>query len=513
MNQKKLLIGQSYFSKFDPKIEAAKQPYPPLGSMIAAALMQQKGYDVLFFDAMLATSEAEWGQRLLQHQPGIALLYEDNFNYLSKMCLLNMREAAFNMIRMAAESGATVIVAGSDASDQAALYLDAGADFVIRGEGEQTLTELVDYLENPGDVGPVEVRGITYRHNGELRVNPARPVLRDADALPFPAWDLIDVDRYRNIWLSHHGYFSMNVVTTRGCPYHCNWCAKPIWGQRYTSRSPENVVEELAWLHKTYQPDHIWFADDIMGLKPGWWQRFSTLLAEKNLRIPFKCLSRADLLVRENEDIDALARAGCEIVWIGAESGSQKILNAMEKGTTVEQIYAAAERLHQAGIKIAFFLQFGYPGEDWEDIRKTLKMVRDCRPDDIGISVSYPLPGTRFYDNVRLQLGSKQHWTDSADLDMMYQGSFDTAFYRQLHTVIHLEFRLRKGLRQIRGGLSRPGIGLFKESARAAYTLLRWPVAYLKLLQLRQRAGSQLDAGSHMSLEQAAQPSVQQEVS
>ena len=233
------------------------------------------------------------------------------------------------------------------------------------------------------------------------------------DSLPRPAWDLVDVEQYRNAWLDRHGYYSMNMVTTRGCPYHCNWCAKPIWGQRYNSRSPEAVAAELKWLKETYHPDHIWFVDDIMGLKPGWMRRFADEIERLDAHVPFKCLSRVDLLLRDG-DIDALRRAGCQIVWVGAESGSQKILDAMEKGTKVEQIYEASRRLHAAGVKVAFFLQFGYPGETREDIELTLQMVRDCQPDDIGMSVSYPLPGTKFYDRVHDELGAKQNWQDSS---------------------------------------------------------------------------------------------------
>lgn len=253
----------------------------------------------------------------------------------------------------------------------------------------------------------------------------------------------MDIARYRKIWCERHGYYSMNMVTTRGCPYHCNWCAKPIWGQRYNVRSPENVAAELKWLQETYRPDHIWFADDIMGLKPGWLERFAEVVETEQIGVPFKCLSRADLLLR-GESVQALKRAGCQIVWIGAESGSQKILNAMEKGIKVEQIYETSRRLHQAGVKVGFFLQFGYPGETRADIELTLQMVRDGRPDDIGMSVSYPLPGTKFYEKVKLELADKQNWIDSSDLDMLYQGPFSTAFYRQLHAVLHKEFRLRQ---------------------------------------------------------------------
>jgi radical SAM superfamily enzyme YgiQ (UPF0313 family) len=244
------------------------------------------------------------------------------------------------------------------------------------------------------------------------------------------------------------------MVTTRGCPFHCNWCAKPIYGQRYNVRSPENVAAELRWLKETYHPDHIWFADDIFGLKPNWIERYGAEVERLDAHIPFKCLLRVDLI--KDSVVEGLRRAGCQIVWVGAESGAQKILDAMDKGTKVEQIYAAAQKLHAAGIKIAFFLQFGYPGEDRADIEKTLQMVRDCNPDDIGISVSYPLPGTKFYDRVQQELGNKRNWVDSDDLEMMFQGAYVTEFYRVLHHVVHHEFRMRKAADRVRTALRQP---------------------------------------------------------
>ena len=436
-----ILLGQSYYLRFDPKLWKAMQPYPPLGTLYAASWLRLHGYEVALFDAMLAESEREWGSALDEHKPQYAVIYEDNFNYLSKMCLLRMREAAFEMIQMAKARGCTVILCGADVTDHYDKYLERGADYCIVGEGEETLLELLNQLSAGKEAD--NILGVASRNTQHaLR----RPDITDLDKLPFPAWDLVDVERYRNIWIARHGYFSMNMVTTRGCPYHCNWCAKPIWGQRYNSRSPENVTAEMKWIKETFAPDHIWFADDILGLKPHWLERFAALLREADALIPFKCLQRADLV--NEKTASALAQAGCKTVWIGAESGSQKILDAMEKGDKVEDIYNAARLLQAHGIEVGFFLQFGYPGETWEDVQKTLKMVRECAPDDIGISISYPLPGTKFYERVKLELGEKQNWVDSEDLAMLYRGPFPTEFYRVLHGRAHYEFRARKALKQ-----------------------------------------------------------------
>ena len=454
-----ILLGQSYYLRFDPKLWDAMQPYPPLGTLYAASYLRQHGYEVALFDAMLAESESEWGVALDEHKSQYAIIYEDNFNYLSKMCLSRMREAAFKMIDIAKSWGCTVIMCGADATDHYADYLEQGADYCLIGEGEETLIELLNQLSGKSNTSLESILGLAYPDPRSLTEShaivhrplsivrtPRRPDITNLDALPFPAWDLIDVEKYRSLWMKHHGYFSMNMVTTRGCPYHCNWCAKPIWGQRYNSRSPENVVAEMKWLKEKYAPDHIWFADDILGLKPNWIEKFATLLQEANVVIPFKCLQRADLV--NNKTAAALAKAGCKTVWLGAESGSQQILDAMDKGDNVEDIYNAARLLRLNGIEVGFFLQFGYPGELWEDVQRTLKMVRECAPDDIGISVSYPLPGTKFFERVKLELGEKQNWVDSEDLAMLYRGPFPTEFYRILHGRVHYEFRARRALRQ-----------------------------------------------------------------
>src|SRR5512136_2127314 len=307
-----ILLGQSYYLRFDPKLLAAQQPYPPLGTLYAASYLRARGYAVALFDAMLAASEDEWAAALDRHQPRYAVLYEDNFNYLSKMCLLRMREAAFTMIAMAKARGCTVVLCGADATDHADDYLARGADFVLIGEGEVTLGELLDRLSALPERSAAEskdawrdILGLAWPGGR----TPRRPDIARLDELPFPAWDLIDVERYRQIWVQQHGYYSMNMVTTRGCPYHCNWCAKPIWGQRYHSRSPENVVAEMKWLKETYRPEHIWFADDIFGLKPGWIERFGELAREQSAVIPFKCLLRADLI--KPAVVAGLQAAGC----------------------------------------------------------------------------------------------------------------------------------------------------------------------------------------------------------
>lgn len=440
-----VLLSHSFFLHFDAKQKAANMPYPPLGTLYAASYLRSAQITVKLFDTMLASSEEELRVTLEKIKPKLFVIYDDDFNYLNKMCLTRMREAAFRMSAIAKEFGIPVIVHGSDAADHADKYLSNGVDVVVIGEGEQTLLDVCRIFLQDQSRDLSSINGLAYMGEGRIVRTEQRSVLKSLDTLPFPAWDLVEWDRYQTIWKQHHGYFSVNMVTTRGCPYHCNWCAKPIYGQMYNSRSPENVVEEMVQLQSLVQPDHIWFADDIFGLKPGWVQRFSELVNERNIIIPFKIQSRADLLLRDNE-VKALASAGCSEVWIGAESGSQKILDAMEKGITIKQISESRQLLKEHHIDTAFFLQFGYRGESQEDVKATIAMVNNLMPDNIGISISYPLPGTKFYNTVFSEMGDKKNWTDSDDLAMLYHGTFSTAYYKRLHRYVHKVFRMRQAI-------------------------------------------------------------------
>lgn len=438
MNNNHILFTHSYFLRFDPKQWSLGQPYPPLATIYGAALMRENGYEVSLFDTMFKINSQEITKEIDHRQPSFFVMYDDGFNYLTKMCLTNMREAAFEMCRLAGMRGCKVIVSSSDATDHYEKYLDAGADFVIIGEAELTLLELINYLKN-GEVDFSQIPGLIFRENGQIIKNSSRPVLKELDRLPLPAWDLINIDEYRESWLKNAGYFSLNVVTTRGCPFKCNWCAKPIYGNRYNSHSPDYVVTQIKMLKERYNIDHVWFCDDIFGLKPGWIAEFAKLMHKENLNIRFKMQSRADLMDSE-ETVAALADAGCENVWIGAESGSQKILDAMDKGITIDQIQIATRLMKLYGIKPSFFIQFGYPGEDRKDIRLTINMINNLLPYEIGISVSYPLPGTLFYERVKAELQKKTNWTDSDEMALMFSNTFPAPYYKRLHSYVHKSY-------------------------------------------------------------------------
>ena len=277
----------------------------------------------------------------------------------------------------------------------------------------------------------------------------------------------------------------MNIGTTRGCPFKCNWCAKPIYGNRYNTRSPKNVVDELKMLKEKYNFDHIWFCDDIFGLKPGWLKDFADLIENENLKFKFKMQGRVDLLLQE-DNIRDLARAGCDNIWMGAESGSQKILDAMDKGTTVRQIFEATTILKRNNIKPSFFIQFGYPGEEKEDIEKTIAMINALLPYEIGISVSYPLPGTPFYEKVRTELVEKTNWTDSDEMALMFRNTYHPAFYKQLHRYVHKSYRKHLSFENWRQLFANPVKSNFAMMKKALSALYYIPSAFIEKRKLQQ---------------------------
>jgi anaerobic magnesium-protoporphyrin IX monomethyl ester cyclase len=444
----KIQVSHSYFLQYDRKQWERGKPYPPLATIQIAAFLRQRGHQLTLFDAMLADGVEAYAHALHDAAPALVVLYEDNFNFLTKMCLSRMREAACRMIAEAHASGARVIVAGSDASDQPDAFLAAGADVVLLGEGVAALSALIERLDRDSTIDAGDwaagIAGVAVRADGQTYLQRIGIQPPDARLIGHPAWDLVDIERYRAFWKERHGYFSLNMAASRGCPFRCNWCAKPIWGNHYRQREAAEVAAEMSQLKRRFAPDHIWMADDIFGFYVDWVQAFASHLHAQAGPVPFTIQARADLC--SEAMAEALARAGCVEVWIGAESGSQRVLDAMTKGTRVADLIAARERLGRHGIRVGFFVQLGYLGEELDDLLATRELIERAGPDDIGVSVSYPLPGTRFYEKVKAQLGRKTHWEESNDLAMMFRGAYDSEFYRQVRDLLHAQVDLQRSM-------------------------------------------------------------------
>jgi len=409
----------------------------PLGTLYAAAALRANGFSVVAFDSMLEAPSDGFVEMLAAHRPNIVSVYEDDFNFLSKMCLTRMREVAWEIAKTARAFGAVTIVHGSDSTDNPSLFLANGFDYVLCGEAEETLVQLCASILNADEAPKIDglVRldqsGQVVRSSQKLSKNPAWSELSS------PARDLTDMEPYREAWVEAHGYFSTNMVSSRGCPYQCNWCAKPISGNKFHLRPAAAVAEEMRLLKEEARVDHLWFGDDVFALNHHWVEEFAAEVTKRSAAVPFKIQSRADLM--SEQTVQHLKTAGCAEVWMGVESGSQVVLNAMDKGLSLPAVIAARSLLKKAGIRACYFLQFGYPGEALIELLETIDFVRKTRPDDIGISFSYPLPGTVFYERVQAELGQKRNWTDSDDLCIMFNAAYNTDFYRAVRDALHAE--------------------------------------------------------------------------
>jgi len=432
-----VLLTHSYHLAHDAKQLRKMQPYPPLGTLHAATALRSAGISIAVYDTMFAQPVPGFREALEQHRPKIVVIYEDDFNFVTKMCLTHMRKLATELATMARFAGITVIAHGSDATDHPREYLDNGVDFILNGEVEQSLTDLCDALLQSRKLESIPGLVRYSAADGSLESLLPAPSNLSWPTLPRAARELIDLEPYRRAWTEAHGYFSTNTVSSRGCPYRCNWCAKPISGNRFQLRAPEEVAAEIYELKTLFGVQHIWFGDDVFALNRHWVEEFANAVESHGEVVPFKIQSRADLM--NDATVSALKRAGCAEVWMGVESGSQKILDAMKKGLKLSSVHAARERLANVGIRACYFLQFGYPGENWAEICETVHLVRQTRPDDIGVSVSYPLPGTGFFDRVQAQLGRKRNWVDSDDLCTIHIASYNDDFYHALRDALHAE--------------------------------------------------------------------------
>jgi anaerobic magnesium-protoporphyrin IX monomethyl ester cyclase len=432
-----VLVTHSYHLAYDAKQLRKMQPYLPLATLYAATALRENGFSVAAFDSMLEEPSEGFAAALAAHRPRIVAVYEDDFNFLSKMCLTRMREVAWAMAKAARAVGAVTIVHGSDSTDSPALFLENGFDFVCCGEAEEALVQLCQSIQRGEE--PRQIDGLARLDQDDRLIQSAQRLAKNPAwaELPLAARDLVDLEPYRQAWTNAHGYFSINMVSSRGCPYHCNWCAKPISGNKFHLRPAAAVAEEMKWLKESARAQHIWFGDDIFALNQEWMREFAVEVEARGASVPFKIQSRANLMTEGT--VRHLKTSGCAEVWMGVESGSQTVLDAMDKGLDLDSVRTARERLKAAGIRACFFLQFGYPGETWTELEETIAFVRETRPDDVGISFSYPLPGTVFYERVRQQLGYKRNWTDSDDLCIMYRAAYKTDFYRAVRDALHAE--------------------------------------------------------------------------
>ncbi len=413
-----VLLVSPYRLAQDPLEQKLMKPYPALGLLyVAAALRSHCRIEI--FD-MTFREEGELAGVLAAKKPRIVGVHAN----------IVCREGAGRVIRQAREAGAIVVAGGPDPSTYEELFLaEYGADFLVAGEAELTIVELVQSILKGEPAGrQQEIAGLVFLKDGKLARTAPRPLVKDLDKLPLPAWDLIDLEQYFAAWRKRWGYTSLHIMTSRGCPFSCNWCSKEIFARSFRQHSPQRVVDEMLLLRDHYGVDRLWLADDIVGPNKKWMARWQAEVNQRQARIPFECLTRVDLV---NETlISQLKDIGCWKIYYGAESGSQKVLDAMHKETTVEEIYAATRLTRQVGIQVGLFIMFGYPGEELADLRRTERMLDDLQPESAGFSVAYPLKGTPFYEMVKAEMAPQQHqWSSTNENRLLFKARFPSQYY------------------------------------------------------------------------------------
>lgn len=462
----RVLLTHPYHLALDPREAALGQPYPPLQTLAVAARLRQAGHRVQLHDRMFLPDEQDFG-RVLDGLPGLdaVLVVGDDHSVAMKQCLGRIRRAQQQMLSACRTRGLPTLTSGPDVSDHPELYLQAGADAAVSGEVIEAAVQWLD--------GASGIQGV----HGARGAGGRRAPLSDLDGLPAPAWDLLDLSPYRQAWRRSSGAWELNLWTARGCPYRCNWCAKPTWGRSYAVKSADKVAQELAQV-MDLGPDRLWFTDDIFALRRRWLADFRRALDARlgaRPRLPYRCLSRVDLL--EDPDFTAdLAATGCREVWVGAESGSDAVLQAMDKDCTVAQIEAATALLRRHGIAVGFFLQLGYPGEDLGDVERTVEMIRRLAPDRIGVSVSYPLPGTPFHERVAPHMTAGQ-WEASMDNRPLFQAPYGERFYAAAKRVIQHQHAVARAPQAVAALLQHPDRAAARRVAAAALHAARLPVS------------------------------------
>ncbi len=413
-----ILLTHGYFVYEDPKELQIMKPYPPLGILYICSHLREKGIDAEVFDSTFSSSKDLFA-KLQAGPPSVLGVYAN----------LMTRSNVVEILRVAKGAGWQTVVGGPEPGAYVDEYLDSGADVVVIGEGELTLEELVPLLQAHACADELKhVAGIAFRTpDGSVVRTAPRAQIRDIDAQPWPARETIDYSKYLTAWRERHGQGSVSLITARGCPYDCRWCSHEVFGKTHRRRKPASVADELEWLINRYSPEIAWMADDVFTIHPGWLFQYAAELKTRGLKLPFECISRADRL--NAKVIETLAEMGCFRVWIGSESGSQRVLDAMERGVTLQEVQSAVALCRSNGIQTGMFLMWGYQGEEFSDIEATIEHVKRTDPDIFFTTVAYPIKGTPYFSDVKDQVENGNPWRSSSDREFKIRGRHSRRYY------------------------------------------------------------------------------------
>ncbi|MDC8005761.1 radical SAM protein [Aureisphaera galaxeae] len=413
-----IVLTHGYFLYEDEKELKIMKPYPPLGLLYVSGYLNEQGIDNYIFDTTFSTKEAQL-QLIADKKPDVVAIYT---NLMTKVEVIKLMKT----LRTDAKYGVPkIVLGGPDITYNLENYLKAGAHYLIIGEGEETMAELYRAITEKLDIS--EIPGIAYLENETVIKTAPRTKMKDLTKLPLPNREGIAMHKYLNAWKDNHGKSAMTISTQRGCPYTCKWCSTAVYGQSYRRRPAHLVVEEMAMLRETYHPDTLWFVDDVFTVSHKWLRSFHEEVLKQDVVIPFECITRAERL--NDEMLKLLKEAGCFRIWIGAESGSQKIIDAMDRRVEVETVQEAINSANDLGIETGTFIMLGYPGEDRSDISKTIEHLKKSNPTHYTITVAYPIKGTALYDEIEQEITAQPDWETSTDRQIDFKRRYRRKFY------------------------------------------------------------------------------------
>lgn len=412
-----LLLSHGYCLAEDEHEREIMMPYPPLGLLYLSSHLKRRGCSVAVYDTTFGSLDG-FAAELESRRPAVVGL----------SCNLMTKRAILTMIGLAKTAGAWVVLGGPEPAPNAEDYLRNGADVVVVGEGEETLEELLVHLPERGTKGLDAIRGIVFLDDHDTpRTTPPRPQLRPLSAQPWPDREAVDMDRYLEAWRTHHGAGSVSLITSRGCPFTCTWCSHGVFGRTHRRREVAEVADEVEAIIERYRPERLWYADDVFTLNRPWTIAYAAELGRRGIHVPFECISRAD---RINEEIaDALAGMGCFRLWIGSESGSQRILDAMQRRATVGDIRAKTAMLQARGIEVGMFMMLGFEGEEERDLSASVEHLKRSAPDIFLTTVAYPIRGTEYFEQVEDRIRSERPWNRRTDRDLRIAGRRSRRYY------------------------------------------------------------------------------------
>ncbi len=440
-----ILLTHGYFLAEDPKESLIMRPYPPLGILYISAYLEQNGFGNTVFDSTFSELEKLKGH-LMEQTPDVIGIYTNLMTKLNVLKIISFIKSNPNL------SNTKIILGGPEVRNHKEKFLEYGADVIVFGEGEDTMLELVKTWQQSSSTSEAlyGINGIAFKDKDDVVVTAERTLIKNVDLLPFPARQKISLQSYFDVWKQKHGISMVNVNTMRGCPYSCKWCSRAVYGSSYRRRSAKLVADEIEWLQKNYRFDMIWFVDDVFTINHKWLREFSAEIITRKIKVQYEIITRSDRV--DEEALSLLKESGCFRVWIGAESGSQKIIDAMDRRVKVDQVRRTIQLVKEHGMEAGTFIMLGYPGEDEKDIKETLHHLKYSNPDHYTITVAYPIKGTPLYSEVENIFIEELPWESTTDRDIDFKRRYKRNYYNHAIQWINSEMQYaqnKKGLKSI----------------------------------------------------------------